>query len=163
MPQNPHLSSVHFLSAHLHLGSDVCRAALRPPADLWLLLWQSRRAPWSAQHRAGRQLGACSRVTEGLFGEAERRRLGRACFGLHHQDGRREDGDWRKRGEESMSWGKYICLSSCQMLHFVHQLVAGRACLQFSSAQVVHCEFLDLFCLFVFCRKQRPSAFKNDG
>lgn len=41
------------------------------------------------------------RDREGPFGEAERRRLGGAGFGLHHQDGRREDGDWRKRGEES--------------------------------------------------------------
>lgn len=46
----------------------------------------------------------CLRVGQRLFGEAERRRLGRAGFSLHHQGRRREDGDWREReGRELVS------------------------------------------------------------
>lgn len=84
---------------HLYFGSDVCLATLRPPPDPWLVLWQSVRALRSAQHGAGWQLGVCFCVRERLLGEAQWCHLGRTGFIFHHQDRRREDGDWRGRGE----------------------------------------------------------------
>lgn len=93
--------SVHFLFTDLHFGPDVCRAALRPPPPFWHLLGQSRRTQWLSQHGAGRQLG--SRLCVRVFGKAEWRGLGRTGFSFHHQDGRREDGDWREREGESVS------------------------------------------------------------
>lgn len=84
---------------HLYFGSDICLAALRPPSDPWLVLWQSSRALWLAQHGAGRQLGVCLRVRERLLGEAKWCHLRRTSFSFHRQDRRWKDGHWRERGE----------------------------------------------------------------
>lgn len=90
------------LFSHLYFGSNVCGATLRPPPDIWPLLWRSRRALWSTQHGAGRQFSTSLCVGYRVFGEAKWCGFSGAGFSLH-QDGRREDGDLKKRHEELVS------------------------------------------------------------
>lgn len=76
---------------HLDFGADVRRAALRSLPDLRLLHCHGGRAGRSAQHGAGRQLGARLSVRLRMFGEAKWRRFSKAGFGCRHHDGWRED------------------------------------------------------------------------
>lgn len=82
---------LHLRVSHLDFGSDIDRAALRPPPDVRLPLWRTRWAAGFSEHGAGRQLGVRHRV----FGEAQRAGLCRTGLSLYRQDSRRENRDWK--------------------------------------------------------------------